>query len=121
MSERLIRSAADMVALFGARAKELGLSHREIDELAGLGDGHFSKLMCGDRKPGGRTIERICSALDLAFAPIILSAAQLCVGENRERGENPQIERERDEHNPLNSGSRVGRTSREIGGGSQGG
>jgi hypothetical protein len=116
MSNRLIRSSADMVALFAARAKDLGLSHREIDEIAGLGDGHFSKIMCGDRKPGALTIERIWGALQLAFVPIVIGAAQSCVGENPERGETPQIERKHDEQGSLNSGPRAGGTSREIGG-----
>jgi transcriptional regulator with XRE-family HTH domain len=116
MTERLIRSSADMVALFAARAKDLGLSHREVDERAGLGDGHFSQVMCGDRNPGALTIERICGALQLAFVPIVLGAARSCVGENSERGENPQIERKHDEQGPLNSGPRAGGTSREIGG-----
>jgi hypothetical protein len=116
MTGRLIRTSADMVALFAARAKELGLSHREVDELAGLGDGHFSKIMCGDRKPGALTVEGICGALQLAFVPIVVGAARSCVGENPERGENPQVERKHDEQGPLNSGPRSGGTSREIGG-----
>jgi hypothetical protein len=94
MTERLIRSSADMVELFAARARELGLSHREVDQKAGLGDGHFSKIMCGDRKPGALTIERLCRAFDIAFAPIVVGTARTCVGENRERGENPQIKQE---------------------------
>jgi transcriptional regulator with XRE-family HTH domain len=70
MSERLIRTATDMVALFGERAKQLGLTHLDVDARAGLSEGHFSKLMCGLRTPSLQTIERLCGALDLAFAPI---------------------------------------------------
>lgn len=70
MSERPIKTAADWIALFGRRARELGLTHLEVDDRAGLGDGHFGKLMCGARTPSLQTIERLCSALDLAFMPI---------------------------------------------------
>jgi hypothetical protein len=80
MNDRLVRTAADMVALFVARAAELGFSHREVDEIAGLGDGYFSKVACGDRKPGALTIERICGALGLAFVPFAIGAAQEGVG-----------------------------------------
>jgi predicted transcriptional regulator len=76
MSERLIRSSADMVALFGDRIRELGLSHREIDDLAGFGEGYTSKIMCGDRQPGARTIERMCRVLKVAFVPTVVVDAQ---------------------------------------------
>src|SRR5437763_16262511 len=116
MSDRLIRTAADMVELFVARAKTLGLAHREIDERAGLGDGYFSKVACGDRKPGALTIERICGALALGFVPFVLGTAQEGVCLDGERGEYPENERRHDEQGSLNSGSRVRRASREIGG-----
>lgn len=92
MTGGLIKTAADMVALFGARAKELGLAHREVDEIAGLGEGYFSKLMCGARKPGAVTIERICGALQLAFVPQAL-AAQKGVCENAEHDDHQRNER----------------------------
>ncbi len=70
MADRLIRTSADMVALFGRRARELGLTHLEVDARAGLSEGHFSKVMCGLRAPSLQTIERLCGGLDIAFAPI---------------------------------------------------
>lgn len=59
-----------MVALFGKRARQLGLTHLEVDARAGLSEGHFSKVMCGLRMPSLQTVERLCGALDIAFAPI---------------------------------------------------
>lgn len=91
MSE-MIRTAAEMIAAFGARAKELGLAHREVDEIAGLGDGYFSKLMCGDRKPGALVIERICGALQIGFVPLVV-AAQKGVCENTEQDDHQRNER----------------------------
>jgi transcriptional regulator with XRE-family HTH domain len=70
MIDRLIRTSADMVALFGRRARQLGLTHLEVDARAGLSEGHFSKVMCGSRMPSLQTVERLCGALDIAFAPI---------------------------------------------------
>jgi len=81
MTERLIRTAADMIALFGERAKQLGLTHLEVDARAGLSDGHFSKLLCGLRTPSLQTIERLCGALDLAFVPIVSADGRSSVDE----------------------------------------
>jgi transcriptional regulator with XRE-family HTH domain len=66
----LIRTSADMLALFGKRARELGLTHLEVDARAGLSEGHFGKVMCGSRMPSLQTVERLCGALEIAFAPI---------------------------------------------------
>jgi predicted transcriptional regulator len=71
MSERLIRSSADMVAIWRARIAELGLSHFEVDQIAGLPDGYCNKILNAKKKPGAVTIERICGALALAFVPIV--------------------------------------------------
>jgi hypothetical protein len=79
MTERLIRTSTDMVALFRSRALELGLTHLDVDARAGLADGYFGKIVCGMKKPGALTIERLCGALNLAFAPIITSDALRCV------------------------------------------
>ena len=75
MTGRLIRTSVDWIVVFRERIAELGLSHREVDELAGFGEGYTSKILCGDRKPGALTIERLSGALKLAFAPIVVSDA----------------------------------------------
>jgi predicted transcriptional regulator len=59
-----------LVALFGERVKQLGLTHWEVDERAGLSQGHFSKIMCGLRKPALQTIERLCDASNIAFVVV---------------------------------------------------
>jgi hypothetical protein len=65
MSERLIRTSADWIAVFRARIKELGLTHLAVDGLAGLSEGHTSKILCGLRAPSADTIARLCAALGL--------------------------------------------------------
>jgi transcriptional regulator with XRE-family HTH domain len=64
----LIRTAADWIAVFRSRIKELGLTHLEVDARAGLSEGHTGKVLCGTRMPSLLTIERLCRALDLAVA-----------------------------------------------------
>jgi len=71
MTDRLVRTSADMVALWRDRIAELGLTHREVDHLAGWADGYCSKIMSGMRKPGAVTIGRMSAALAMAFVPIV--------------------------------------------------
>jgi hypothetical protein len=62
----LIRSSADWIPVFRSRIAELGLSHLDVDGLAGLSEGHTSKILCGLRKhPSADTIARLCAALGL--------------------------------------------------------
>jgi hypothetical protein len=65
MNERLIRSTADWIAVWRVRMAELGLTCLEVDALAGLSEGHTSKILCGLRKPSGETRDRLCAALRL--------------------------------------------------------
>lgn len=71
MTDRLIRSSADMVAIFRARIEELELTHREVDEIAGWADGYCGKILSSMKRPGALTIERMCGALAMAFVPIV--------------------------------------------------
>ncbi len=71
MSERLIRSSADWAVVFRARIVELGLSHLDVDQLAGLPDGYCNKILNAKKRPGARTIERLCGALAIAFVPVV--------------------------------------------------
>jgi len=124
MTERLIRSAADWIAVWRARMAELGLTCLEADARAGLSEGHTSKILCGLRKPSGETRDRLCTALGLlqsvsvdiaAGRNKIASDGRSSFEANQERGENQKIGGNHDEHHPLDTGSRTGGTSREIG------
>ncbi|MCK1542204.1 helix-turn-helix transcriptional regulator [Bradyrhizobium sp. 160] len=88
-----IHTVAGLVHLFVERARSLGLSHREVDERAHLGEGYFSKLACGDRRPTAVTIEKLCGALQLAFLPCEAVAAQMGVCENDKHDDHPSNER----------------------------
>jgi predicted transcriptional regulator len=65
MSDRLIVTSADWIAVFRERIKELGLTHLDVDARAGLSEGHCGKIMCGMKTPSWPTIEKLCRALDL--------------------------------------------------------
>jgi predicted transcriptional regulator len=67
----LIRSSTDWATMFRARITELGLSHLDVDQMAGLPDGYCSKILNGKKKPGAVTIERMCGALKLALRPVV--------------------------------------------------
>ena len=69
MTDGLLGSSADWIALWRARMAERDLTHRAVDDLAGLGEGYVSKLMCGQRSPTPRTIERMNRALGIRLRP----------------------------------------------------
>jgi hypothetical protein len=71
MSEGLLGSSADWIALWRARMDERELTHREVDDLANLGEGYVSKLMCGLRSPTPRTIERMNRALGIRLRAVL--------------------------------------------------
>jgi hypothetical protein len=71
MTDRMVRSSADMVAIWRDRIEDLGLTHREVDHLAGWGEGYCSKILSSMKRPGALTIERMCGALAMAFVPIV--------------------------------------------------
>jgi hypothetical protein len=71
MTERLIRASADWAAVFRARIARLGLSHFDVDQIAGLADGYTNKILNAKKQPGARTIEKLCDALALAFVPVV--------------------------------------------------
>jgi hypothetical protein len=60
-----IRDHDQLVALVRRRQNELNLSCLAIDEVAGLADGHFSKLTCGIKKFGPVSIFLVLEALGL--------------------------------------------------------
>ena len=72
MTDRLIRSSAEMLAVFRASKAALGLSNSQLEDAAGLGEGNASKILSGDRDLRASTVKRICHALRLQqqFVPI---------------------------------------------------
>lgn len=78
MTERLVRTAADMMALFKSRVAVLGWTHIEVEFRAGLAAGHWSKLCNGDRTPSLQTFEKLCRALDLGFMSTVVETARSC-------------------------------------------
>jgi hypothetical protein len=97
MNDCLIRSTADWIAVWRARMAELGLRCLEVDALAGLSEGHTSKILCGLRKPSGETRDRLCAALGLLQSVSVeidpsrnktASDGRSSFEENRERYEN---------------------------------
>jgi hypothetical protein len=66
MSEALTGSQADWIALWRRETAAQGLTHRALDDRANLGEGYFSKLMCGlVKEPTSATIDRINRALGI--------------------------------------------------------
>jgi hypothetical protein len=71
MTDGLIRTSADWRAVFRARITTLGLSHLDVDQIAGLPDGYCNKILNSKKNPTTVTIARICDALALAFVPVV--------------------------------------------------
>lgn len=65
----VIRTMPDMVDVYRARIRELGLTHATVDALTGLPDGYTSKIMCGMKNPGTQAIELLNGALAINFIP----------------------------------------------------
>jgi hypothetical protein len=69
MSNDPIPRATDLVGAIRARIEQLDLPHFEVDQLAGLADGHTNKILNGKKMPTAKTIARICGAVALVFEP----------------------------------------------------
>jgi predicted transcriptional regulator len=69
MSDGVTRPATDLVAVIRARIHQLGLSHSEVDHLAGLAQGHTNKILNGKKKPRTDTLANLFGALALVFEP----------------------------------------------------
>lgn len=73
MNPSLIPNSAAFYAALRARREELGLHHLELDDYAGIADGHMSKIEMFDATYGKRpfniteTAETVLQALDLAL------------------------------------------------------
>jgi hypothetical protein len=75
MTEHPIQSSA-WIAVFRARIRELGLTHREVDFRAGWAENYCSKILCGMKNPKAATIERMCSVLKLKLVFLPVDALQ---------------------------------------------
>ncbi len=68
MSDGLTGTRADWLSVWKPAAAARGYSYRALDDRAGLTDGYFSRLVCGDiKEPTAETIAAINRALDIRF------------------------------------------------------
>jgi len=68
MTDGLTGSRADWLSVWKPAAAARGYSYRMLDDRAGLTDGYFSRLVCGDiKEPTAETIAAINRALDIRF------------------------------------------------------
>jgi hypothetical protein len=65
LDAKVVSSREDLIALVRARQDELNVSCATADQLAGLADGHFSKLTCGSKGFGFLSLFLILPALGL--------------------------------------------------------
>jgi hypothetical protein len=93
----LIRNAADWAGFFRTRIAALGLSHFEVDQLAGLADGYTNKLCNGKKLPGAATIERVCRELKISLRPVADGETENCALEDcdkpQQRSDTPDDQR----------------------------
>lgn len=62
-----IRTMEDLVAALRARRMELGLSHLDVDDAAGLQGGYTGKIECGDRNLGPLSFAGLLGALGVVL------------------------------------------------------
>ena len=78
MGEGLTGTRADWLSVWKPAATARGYSYREVDHRAGLTDGYFSRLNCGDiKEPTAPTIAAINRALGLEVEVKMLRADSL--------------------------------------------
>lgn len=63
-------SPAEIVALLEQRRYSLGIASRDVDTIAGLADGHCSKIACGLKPIGHISLPNLLAALGLRLAII---------------------------------------------------
>jgi hypothetical protein len=69
----VVRNMADIVEVFRARIRQLGVTYETVDEIAGLPDRYTAKLMTvpAMKRPGPIAIQAICGALAIKFIPAV--------------------------------------------------
>jgi transcriptional regulator with XRE-family HTH domain len=63
-------SPAEIVALLEQRRYALGVSQLDLDAIAGLADGHTSKIACGTKAIGRISLPNLLAALGLRLAVV---------------------------------------------------
>jgi hypothetical protein len=73
----LIETPSELRLAIDARRRELGISMRALDDVAGLADGHASKLLgpSGVKNFGGMSLSSVLSALGLRLVLVSDDAA----------------------------------------------
>jgi hypothetical protein len=71
---RVCRSREELLAVLRERRDELNISHGTIDGIAGISDGHFSKLVCARplKNLGPISLGAILGALGLGIVKIVI-------------------------------------------------
>lgn len=64
----LPNSPEEIVECLAARRYELGITQRAIDQIAGLADGHTSKIECGTKRLGDISLPALLATLGLRIA-----------------------------------------------------
>jgi hypothetical protein len=59
------KSPTEIAKLMAVRRNELGITGRQLDQIAGLADGHTSKIECGTKNLGHISLPILLDALGL--------------------------------------------------------
>lgn len=65
------QSTSELAKLIAARRYQLGISSRHLDQIAGLADGHTSKIECGSKKLGDISLPALLATLGLKLAVVV--------------------------------------------------
>lgn len=72
------KSSTEIVKLMAVRRNELGITGRQLDQIAGLADGHTSKIECGTKNLGQISLPTLLETLGLKLAIIADDSALPC-------------------------------------------
>jgi DNA-binding phage protein len=67
MTEGLTGTMPELIVVWRAAMCARGMTTRDVDHDAGLGEGYMAKILCGAKVPTAPTIAKINRALRLAF------------------------------------------------------
>jgi hypothetical protein len=70
MIPKIVSTKSELVGAIRDRRDALNISHSSIDALAGLADGHTSKLLCGDKGFGAMSLDAVLRALALRMVVV---------------------------------------------------
>jgi len=63
-------SPNEIAKLIAKRRYQLGISSRHLDQIAGLADGHTSKIECGSKKLGDISLPALLATLGLRLTVV---------------------------------------------------